>query len=609
MMQKDSFMQAKFQIAAPFCFLNLVTLRRIGLQSFILLLIYHMRHCHTIICLALLLFPSDGSIGQSFNRERVLWQDGQLTDRLDSLSLLLQASSTRPSKRVDALNHLASIYLAQQPDTALQYTRLALEEAEAISYHQGLAAAHQALGRIFTNSGAFSQAVGNFSSAISFYQKIGDWEGEAATYNHLGELYYYTHQLEETLIQHQRALTLYQTHKRKKGEALTLGYLGHFYEKQGDYEEALNYQQHALSIYDELQDFSGLSTINGNLGSIYEDLEQYDKAYQYFSLALQYNLETNDELERVIHLNNIADTYRKRGMYEEAIDYTRRSYALAQRLGQTYQLESALRDLSKTYALQGDFEKAHENLESAHDLYVELYNRESAQQLSQMQSLLEISEQQKEIAILERENHIDRLVRNVVIGGMLMFVLLAGIALSRQRLKSRKDRALHEAQQEIIQKELENAQLSEQRLQTELSAKSQQLTAHALHLIQKNSMLKDLKLKLQNIRQQHKDLDRPLTQLIKIVDNGFSFDQDWEDFRQIFEQVHQEFYHQLNRRFPDLTAAEIRLCALLRLNLGSKDISTILGISSDSLRVTRYRLRKKMGLEKGVNLVAFIMNI
>ena len=313
--------------------------------------------------------------------------------------------------------------------------------------------------------------------------------------------------------------------------------------------------------------------------------------------------------KRIVHLNNLGDTYRKEGLLEKGIDFTTQSLDLAIKLEQKYQIESALKDLSKCYELKGEYGKAFSYLQQAYDLYDDLYNEESALQVSRLQTLHEITEKQKEIELLEREKRIALVTRNAFLGGLLMLLLLAGIIFSRQRLKIRKNRELYKAQQELIQIELQNAQLSKQKLQSELEAKSNQLTNHALHIIQKNKMLKELKTKLNHLRQNNKSLDKPVSQLINKIDYNFNFDKDWKGFNEIFEQVHPEFYHQLNEKFPDLTASEIRLCALLKLNLDSKGIATILGISQDSLRVNRYRLRKKLAMEKGTNLTTFIMAI
>jgi len=93
-----------------------------------------------------------------------------------------------------------------------------------------------------------------------------------------------------------------------------------------------------------------------------------------------------------------------------------------------------------------------------------------------------------------------------------------------------------------------------------------------------------------------------LTKLDRLIDHNFSFDRDWEDFQHYFGQVPTQFFHRLQMEHPNLSTSELRLYALIRLNLNSKNVAAILGISQDSLRITRYRLRKKFNLPKGSNL-------
>jgi DNA-directed RNA polymerase specialized sigma24 family protein len=73
-------------------------------------------------------------------------------------------------------------------------------------------------------------------------------------------------------------------------------------------------------------------------------------------------------------------------------------------------------------------------------------------------------------------------------------------------------------------------------------------------------------------------------------------DEDWNKFRQLFEQVHKDFFKRLREKLPDLTQAEVRLICLTKLNLGTKQMAGILGVSFDTIRKSRYRLRKKLGL-------------
>ena len=92
------------------------------------------------------------------------------------------------------------------------------------------------------------------------------------------------------------------------------------------------------------------------------------------------------------------------------------------------------------------------------------------------------------------------------------------------------------------------------------------------------------------------------------LDNSTSKDT-WDEFEVRFKEVHANFYNRLSNEFPDLTAQELRLCAFLRLNMTNKEIAAITYQSLDSLKTARYRLRKKLGLDRDENLVAFFTKI
>ena len=84
----------------------------------------------------------------------------------------------------------------------------------------------------------------------------------------------------------------------------------------------------------------------------------------------------------------------------------------------------------------------------------------------------------------------------------------------------------------------------------------------------------------------------------------------WEEFEFRFQQVHRSFYENLQSRFPELSPAEIKLAAFLRLNMTTKDIASITGQSVKSLEVARARLRKKLGItNQDINLVNFLLEI
>lgn len=100
-----------------------------------------------------------------------------------------------------------------------------------------------------------------------------------------------------------------------------------------------------------------------------------------------------------------------------------------------------------------------------------------------------------------------------------------------------------------------------------------------------------------------------MQQLIHLINLNFNHDQYWNEFQETFGQVHQQFFDNLKKYNEDLTGNDLRLLSLIKLNLASGDIATLLGISPDSLRVSRYRLKKKLSLETGDSLTAFVQGL
>lgn len=522
------------------------------------------------------------------------------------------ASSTYTAA-IDSLCTHAERQLFTYPDSAFVLAQEALHEAQAHNYIPGTAKSLRIVGEIFFHQGFYYEALNHLQQAEAIYEKENSKDELAQSLNQLGLVYYHIRQPDVAFEKHKKALQLYEASHDLKGVAYTYGCIGRLYEKKQSYTEALAFQHKALAWYKKVNDLRGTATILENIGSIYEDREKYDTAQSYFLRSLKLNEDTRDSLSMIVNLNNLADVYRKTGRNEPAIAFSTRALQLALRLNDKYQVTSAYKDLSKVYNQAGRYQEAYNNLEKGRTLYEELYGEETRRQVALLQTLFELERKNNEIRVLESDQQLNSVIKISLVSGIILLVSLAAAIISRQRLKIRQDKEiieLKESQQKLMQAELENAHLHEQQLQHQLENKSKSLTAHTLHIISKNKMMEDIRGKLQEAHQEDfKDQRKKITGLIKLIDHNFVQDKDWDDFRNIFEQVHQHFFDQLQKVSPDLTSADIRLAALLRLNLPSKDISTILGISPDSLRISRYRLRKKLKLNQGDSLTNFILNI
>lgn len=143
----------------------------------------------------------------------------------------------------------------------------------------------------------------------------------------------------------------------------------------------------------------------------------------------------------------------------------------------------------------------------------------------------------------------------------------------------------------------------------ELNAKTKELANTAMTMTKKNELLLKLKsdlLEFKNEVLSKNEFNKLLNNIDKNIDNV----KDWEVFESNFNQIHESFFKILVERHPDvLTPKDLRLCAYLKLNLSTKEISPLMSISSRGVEIHRYRLRKKLNLDKNQNLNEYFMNI
>ena len=150
--------------------------------------------------------------------------------------------------------------------------------------------------------------------------------------------------------------------------------------------------------------------------------------------------------------------------------------------------------------------------------------------------------------------------------------------------------------------------LVREKLDAELEFKRKELTSHALHLAHKNEVLEDLKQKAELLNKSDND-QKGYRQLINTIKYNLQDDNNWENFKKYFEQVHKNFNSMVKNKFPDIMANELRLMALLKMNLSSKEIANILNITPEGIKKARYRLRKKMNISSDESLQDQIIHL
>ncbi|WP_299580028.1 triple tyrosine motif-containing protein [uncultured Sunxiuqinia sp.] len=160
-------------------------------------------------------------------------------------------------------------------------------------------------------------------------------------------------------------------------------------------------------------------------------------------------------------------------------------------------------------------------------------------------------------------------------------------------------------------KEKELIRLRNEKLRDEIQHKSKELANSTMSIIKKNEFLLEIKELVSKQKEQlgSRFPDKYYNHLNRKIDENMSSDDDWQLFETNFERAHEQFLTKIKLRYPELTAKDLRLCAFLRMNLSSKEIAPLLGISVRGVENHRYRLRKKMNLDHDEKLTDLILEL
>ncbi len=200
-------------------------------------------------------------------------------------------------------------------------------------------------------------------------------------------------------------------------------------------------------------------------------------------------------------------------------------------------------------------------------------------------------------------------IAKAVYGILFLGLLLLFFSLQRRRYKGVAIRMEQDKQQELAIKQTELQNLKEEQIETELRHVNNLLAASTMNLVVKNEFMESIREDIKQIKEKKKSesTEKALERIIREIDTTLKLREDWKQFEYHFDRVHGDFLPRLTNQYKDLTPGEQKMCAFLRLNMDTKEIANLMSISLRGVEVARYRLRKKLNLEKHQNLSKFIL--
>lgn len=487
--------------------------------------------------------------------------------------------------------------------------------------------------------------------ALKFADRSKSKKLKAQTLNALGTIYFYQGLLDISISHYHQAMDIYSEAKEGIGVVNSLINLGGVLLQLQKFDDAQVY------FHDALTQLSAISstddgaipshqaiTLYNNLGIVHENLGEYNQAIDYYRRGIWLAKESNDSMRYLGNLyNNLGSCHIKKKEYAEALQSINSAMLIRKELKDQLGFASSYRMLGILYKLKGDTEEALKNFyigyglatsegslailqsisEQLYEIYYDSHKPDSA--LKYHLQLKEYSDRMKSEEILRDFTRLElqakykaeqeRLefqqrkhsMRSLYFGIILLLLLIiSGLFFFLSQSRLRRTRLMNAN----MQLELEKNALEMETIEHDLEIKNKELTTSVIYQIQRNELLTEVAEKLMSFSRNFKQEDRKL--ISDIVKDLLSVKQDsiWEEFEARFHQVHNSFYQNLNKVHPDLSPNERRLCAFLRLNMSTKEISSITGQSIRSIEVARTRLRKKLDLTNSeIGLIEYLSSI
>lgn len=529
-------------------------------------------------------------------------------------------------------------YYEKEYDLALVYFKKALSINQQIDHLWGQASALHQIGAVQNFQSNYFEAIESFKKSGRLFLKLKDSVSYIKSIENTGVSYLLMRHDEKSLTHLFKASTLYEHRNNVSGLGRTNIQISNVLIRQKEYVKALAFLEKALPQIIQGGNKIHLLVLLKNKGIAFKGIKQFDKALDFYNQALKIAQSINHK-KRVCALQSLmGDLYYEQKQYQKAVDFqkiafknysksdykdkTCTSIGLANSFFKLNKLDTATyyakeAILLSKKAMRLDLEKdavevlaviAEQKKDSAKgfayykqiSLLKDSINAiEKQQQARELQAKFEFDKKERKIKKLTKINQQVKQRHILLIIAFFLGTFLLSYFVFTFRRKE---------QQSCIEKYFLNRELLKK--DKELLEKSKELTSNSLHLANKNKALKTLKKEVESIKYaEDQNTQYNYQKLIQTINFNMTEDKDWDNFKKYFEQLHKDFYSIIKNKYPTVTANELRLMALLKMNLSTKEIAGILNVTQEGVRKARYRLRKKLKIESNTMLLDMVLNI
>lgn len=472
-------------------------------------------------------------------------------------------------------------------ESARRLAATALIDATAIGDQKSIARAERELGIAHFLHGEFPQALRRYHNALQLQESLGSQSGVAVLLNDIGAVRTEIGDYHGAMEYFLRSLELRRQHNADPlAEASVLMSLGNVHNELDNPAEALRCFSEALATGQSLGNERLIAIASSNIGLAYQYLGSFKPALEYHTLSLELSRKTNNHQAEGNAIHNIGFCFYHLQQYAQAAKHLTQSLQLHRAMGNAQSQARDLYLLGAIHQAQGDFAKAAQHYRQGIEIAEKIGTNRNLCDLHR--SLSELLQQRRRYAeALWHHQEYHRIFTTV-------FSEESQRSLSQLTLQQQLEHQRHEA---------EMLRLKNEQLEMMMRHRESELSGMALQLVQKNELIMWFKQEVRTILQQTRANVRGLGEtLLGEIDRRTHDERQWEMFERKLAETQHDFTRSLARRFPSLTPTELRVCSLLKINLSSKEVASILNVTEEAIAAHRNHIRKKLGVAETEDL-------
>ena len=474
------------------------------------------------------------------------------------------------------------------------------------------------LGRYYSLSALVNNYIGYHESAIemnrkaiSVYEKLADFTGMSVCYNAIGKTYLNQGENEMADRYFNLAFDFVQNTTDKKAHGMILINKGNLKIVQDSLDVAMQLFTGAYDLFLEVGDLRRIAVSLYNIAEVQSKIGKFTDAIAKLDNALNVFQKLDEKFGQAMVLSRKSMIYRESKNYDLSVKFGKEAYSLAVTISSQSLQTEALFQLFKTYKAIGNYSKALELFEAYHANKTELESKNSAKRIAEIEFQAQLAASEKDIQLLNQQNRAKTsqvYMRFATTGIIFLSTFGAVLFLRLKNRNLRQKQEILEKRNHLIDMENKMYEKDKKMLKNDIELKNRELASRALALIQLNETLKNVGAKMNDFQSDAHTEKRQIKGILNEIQNA-THNNIWEEFDLAFSNVHNRFYEKLFKICPNLSSTEIKIAALLKLNLSTKEIAAISFKSESSIKTTRHRLRQKLNIGENDNLVSFLLRL